>query len=107
MVDIKIVKRRGKLLRAVFVVIGIVFLARIVEVQILRHGTFKDYADSQQKSSMALKSKRGSIYDSRGRLLAYDMEVKSYSVNPRKQRRGGRQTGQNNGQIEILLEKGI
>jgi cell division protein FtsI (penicillin-binding protein 3) len=83
MVDIKIVKRRGKFLRAVFVVIGIVFLARTVEVQILKHGTFKEYADSQQKSSMILKSKRGSIYDSRGRLLAYDMEVKSYSVNPR------------------------
>lgn len=83
MVDNNTVKRRGKFLRAIFIIIGIVFLARAVEVQIVRHGTFKEYADSQQKSSMILKSKRGSIYDYRGRLLAYDMEVKSYSVNPR------------------------
>jgi len=83
MADLKIVKRRGRLLRAIFISIGVIFLARTVEVQIIRHGTFKEYADSQQKSSMILKSKRGSIYDSRGRLLAYDMEVKSYSVNPR------------------------
>jgi len=89
MADLKTVKRRGKLIRAVFIIIGIVFLARSVEIQILKHSTFKEYADSQQKSSMPLKSKRGSIYDCRGRLLAYDKEVKSYSVNPKYMKNPG------------------
>lgn len=83
MSDFNIVKGRGKILRAIFLIIGIVFTARAVEIQIIKHSKFRDYADSQQKSSMELKSKRGSIYDCRGRLLAYDMETKSYSVNPR------------------------
>ena len=89
MADLKTVKRRGKLLKAMFVVIGLVFVARSAEIQIFEHNAFKAYADSQQKSSMLLKSKRGSIYDCRGRLLAYDMEVKSYSVNPRYMRNPG------------------
>ena len=89
MADLRTVKRRGKLIRAAFIIIGIVFLARSVEVQIFKHNTFKEYADSQQKSSMLLKSKRGSILDCRGRLLAYDMEVKSYSVNPRYMKNSG------------------
>lgn len=83
MTELKNVRRRGRLISFIFVVLGIIFLARAVELQIIKHGTFREYADSQQKSSMLLKSKRGSILDCRGRLLAYDMEVKSYSVNPR------------------------
>ncbi len=83
MTELKRVRRRGRLISFVFVTLGIVFLGRAVELQILKHGAFREYADSQQKSSMILKSKRGSILDCRGRLLAYDMEVKSYSVNPK------------------------
>jgi cell division protein FtsI (penicillin-binding protein 3) len=89
MADLKTVKRRGRLIRAVFIIIAIIFVARAVEIQIIKHNVFKEYADSQQKSSMLLKSKRGSILDCRGRLLAYDMEVKSYSVNPRYMKNPG------------------
>jgi cell division protein FtsI/penicillin-binding protein 2 len=83
MTDFKTVKRRGRVIKILFMVMGIVFFARVLEVQVIKHKKFRNYADSQQKSSMVLKSKRGSIYDCRGRLLAYDMEVESYSVNPK------------------------
>ncbi|UCE65009.1 MAG: transpeptidase family protein [Candidatus Zixiibacteriota bacterium] len=91
MTDFRTLRRRGRLIRAVFIIIGLVFLARSVEVQIFKHNTFKEYADSQQKSSMLLKSKRGSILDCRNRLLAYDMEVKSYSVNPGYMKNSGQE----------------
>ena len=76
MTDFNLLRRRSKIIWLVFILVGVVFVARSFELQILKHKTFRDYADSQQKSSMILKSKRGSIYDCRGRLLAYDMDAK-------------------------------
>ena len=81
MTDFKTVLKRGRLIKVILIIMGAVFFARALEIQIIRHRAFSDYADSQQKSSMLLKSKRGAIHDCRGRLLAYDMEARSYSVN--------------------------
>ncbi len=83
MTEFRIIQKRGKILAIIFAFICISFVARAVEIQIVKHKAFKEYADSQQKSSMPLKSKRGAIYDCRDRLLAYDMETKSYTVNPK------------------------
>ena len=55
MTDFKTVKRRGRVIKVLFIIIGIIFVARVLEVQIIKHKKFKDYADSQQKSSMILK----------------------------------------------------
>ncbi len=90
MTDRFLIARRGKLLFILLGVIGIIFVLRAAEIQILRHSQFRAYADSQQQSSMPLKARRGTIYDREGRKIAYDVEVKSYSVNPRymKDKRG-------------------
>ncbi|MEE9553775.1 MAG: penicillin-binding protein 2, partial [candidate division Zixibacteria bacterium] len=83
MVDIRKIRNRGKVLIVVLSITGIVFTARAVQIQIIQHSKFTAYADSQQKSAMPLKARRGSIYDSRGKVLAYDLEVKTYTINPK------------------------
>ena len=83
MVDIRKIRKRSRIILAFIILIGAVFGLRAAQVQILQHGKYAAYADSQQRSAMTLKAKRGSIYDIQGRLLAYDVEVKTYTVNPR------------------------
>jgi stage V sporulation protein D (sporulation-specific penicillin-binding protein) len=74
--------RRGRLLIVCLGLTGSVFVVRAVQIQIIQHKEFAQYARSQQQSAMPLKAKRGGIYDCEGRALAYDMEAKTYTVNP-------------------------
>jgi len=81
--DIRMIRKRSRVVMAFIVLVGAVFVGRAAQVQIFQHKKFAVYADSQQKSAMTLKARRGSIYDFQGRLLAYDMEVRTYTVNPK------------------------
>lgn len=83
MVDIRKIRKRGRVLIIALSATGIVFAARAVQVQIIQHSEFAAYADSQQKSAIPLKARRGSIYDSQGKVLAYDVEAKTYTINPK------------------------
>lgn len=74
--------KRGRLIIICLVLMGCIFVARAVQIQIIRHREFAQYAKSQQQSAMPLKAKRGGIYDCEGRALAYDMEARTYTVNP-------------------------
>ncbi|HBZ01364.1 MAG TPA: hypothetical protein DEO84_08615, partial [candidate division Zixibacteria bacterium] len=75
--------KNGRIIIAFIALFWVIFLLRAAQVQILQSKRFKDYADSQQHSTIPLAARRGSIYDCRGRLLAYDIEAKSYTVNPK------------------------
>lgn len=83
MVDIRKIRKRGRIVFIFILVVGAIFVARAAQVQIVQHKKFAAYADSQQRSAMPLKARRGSIYDSQGKLLAYDLESRTYSVNPK------------------------
>jgi len=83
MVDIRKIRKRGRVIIAFIVLVGVVFMSRAAQVQIFQHGKFAAYAASQQQSAMPLKARRGSIYDCQGKLLAYDVEARTYTVNPR------------------------
>lgn len=76
------IRKRGRVIVVFLVLAGLIFVARAVQIQIIQHGKFAKYARSQQQSAMPLKAKRGAIYDCEGRALAYDMEARSYTVNP-------------------------
>jgi cell division protein FtsI (penicillin-binding protein 3) len=82
MSDIRTIRKRGKLIAILIFLTGMVFVARAVQVQIIQHNRYAAYADSQQKSAIPLKAKRGSIYDSQGKILAYDLESSTYTVSP-------------------------
>ncbi|HBC46610.1 MAG TPA: hypothetical protein DCZ43_06150 [candidate division Zixibacteria bacterium] len=75
--------KNGRIIIAFIALFWVIFLLRAAQVQILQSKRFKDYADSQQHSTIPLAARRGSIYDCKGRLLAYDIEAKSYTVNPK------------------------
>ena len=76
-------RNRGRGVIFLMAFICTIFIARAVQIQIIQHGEYAAYADSQQQSAMPLKAKRGAIYDCEGRTLAYDVEAKTYTINPR------------------------
>jgi cell division protein FtsI (penicillin-binding protein 3) len=75
--------KNGRFIIAIIALFWIVFILRAAQLQIFQTQKFSDYADSQQKATIPLAARRGSIYDCKGRLLAYDIEAKSYTVNPK------------------------
>jgi cell division protein FtsI (penicillin-binding protein 3) len=75
--------KNGRIIIFLIALLWVIFVLRAVQIQIIQSKRFKDYADSQQHSTMPLAARRGSIFDCKGRLLAYDIEAKSYTVNPK------------------------
>jgi cell division protein FtsI (penicillin-binding protein 3) len=83
------IRSRGKFILFIFAIFWVIFAARAVQIQIIESDKFKEYADSQQKSTIPLAARRGAIYDCEGRPLAYDIEAKSYTVNPKYMKNQG------------------
>ncbi len=83
MITRQTVNKNGKFVILAVAFFWVIFLARAAQVQLLDGKKFRDYADSQHKSTMPLAARRGTIYDCKGRPLAYDIEAMSYSVNPK------------------------
>jgi cell division protein FtsI (penicillin-binding protein 3) len=87
MISKQSINKNGQIVIGVVAFFWVVFFLRAVQVQIIQSKQFKDYADSQQQSTMQLAARRGTIYDCKGRPLACDVEAKSYSVDPRFMKR--------------------
>jgi cell division protein FtsI (penicillin-binding protein 3) len=85
------IRKRGRIIFAFLILMGLIFVARAVQIQIIQHGKFSKYARSQQQSAMPLKARRGAIYDCEGRALAYDVEARTYTVNPGYMKSPGRE----------------
>jgi cell division protein FtsI (penicillin-binding protein 3) len=83
------INRNGKFIIFFIALFWLLFIARAVQIQIVQSRRFREYADTQQKSTMPLAARRGAIYDCKGRPLAYDIEAKSYSVNPKYMKNQG------------------
>jgi cell division protein FtsI (penicillin-binding protein 3) len=81
------INRNGKVLIAVIALFWVIFIGRAVHIQIIHSAEFRDYADSQHRSTMPLAARRGAIFDCKGHPLAYDIEAKSYAVNPKYMKR--------------------
>ena len=58
------------------------FLAKLVYVQIISHEYYAERARSQHTARLELRARRGSIFDSRGRLLAVSLDRRSFFVDP-------------------------
>jgi cell division protein FtsI (penicillin-binding protein 3) len=61
---------------------AIVVIARLVQVQIVRHDDYTLRATRQQERTLSLNPVRGSIRDSRGRLLAESVSAESVYADP-------------------------
>jgi len=83
MISKQSINKNGQIVFGVVAFFWVIFFLRAIQVQIVQSKQFENYADSQQKSTMQLAARRGTIYDCKGRPLACDIEAKSYSVNPK------------------------
>src|SRR5687768_14339053 len=61
---------------------GVVVVARLVQVQLVRHDHYVAKAQRQQERTLALNPVRGSILDTRGRVLAESIAAESIYADP-------------------------
>ena len=61
---------------------GLVVVARLVQVQLVRHDHYVARAQRQQERTLALNPVRGSILDTRGRILAESVAAESIYADP-------------------------
>src|SRR5215218_10425305 len=61
---------------------ALIVVARLVHVQLVRHDHYVARAQRQQERTLALNPVRGSILDSRGRVLAESVPAESIYADP-------------------------
>jgi len=61
---------------------AVIVIARLVQIQLVRHGDYVVKAARQQERTLALQPIRGSIMDSRGRILAESVAAESIYADP-------------------------
>ncbi len=75
-------RKRMNVAFVVFMVwLGIIFL-RLVDLQILRHKTYKKIVRIQNSRTISIDSKRGDIFDRNGRILATSIRASSVYIVP-------------------------
>jgi len=74
--------RRTIQLSALLAAWGIVVIGRLVQIQVVRHADYVERARRQQERTIALSPTRGSILDSRGRVLAESVSADSVYADP-------------------------
>jgi cell division protein FtsI (penicillin-binding protein 3) len=71
------VKSRALLVLALLAVWTGLVVARLYELQVVRHAEFSSRAERQQHLEVELAAPRGTVYDARGRELAVSIDVES------------------------------
>ena len=74
--------RRLIILFAFLTAWGLVVTARLIQIQMLRNEHYESRAAKQQERTLSLTPMRGSIRDSRGRILAESVTVESIYADP-------------------------
>lgn len=74
--------RRMLQLFAVLAAWAIVVIARLIQIQLVRHDDYVARAQRQQERTIALNPVRGSILDARGRVLAESVAAESIYADP-------------------------
>ncbi len=75
-------RRRMFLLGMGVAVWAVIIVARLVQIQIVRHEDYVQRAARQQERTITLTPMRGSVYDARGRLLAESITSNSIYADP-------------------------
>lgn len=75
-------RKRLLLLAALLATWAVVVIARLVQIQIVRHEHYELRAQKQQERTVALTPVRGSIRDAKGRLLADSVVAESIYADP-------------------------
>lgn len=75
-------QRRLLQLFAVLAAWAVIVIARLIQVQLIRHGEYVTKAARQQERTLALQPVRGSIVDRNGRILAESIAAESIYADP-------------------------
>lgn len=73
---------RAKYIYAFFIIFFILLLLRITYLQVFKKNFFQDLAQNQYYRLIPLSGKRGTIYDSKGRILAKEINTHSVFADP-------------------------
>lgn len=76
--------KRYKFVLALIIIVFIFLIGRICYLQFKDGASLKESAYNQQTTNSIITAKRGTIYDSTGKVLAISSQVDTISVNPRK-----------------------
>lgn len=61
---------------------AVVILARLIQLQVIRHGEYRRLAQEQQEHLVEVRPPRGAVLDRNGQRLAMSLPVESIYVNP-------------------------
>lgn len=75
-------RRRLYALAAIWGIVCLVLAGRLVQVQAVRHQSYLLQARRQHQRRTALRANRGAILDRLGRVMAVDVEARSFFANP-------------------------
>ncbi len=78
----RVVRRRLLVTGCVMVLWGIAIEARLVHLQVLRHGELVERAQRQRSRTIDTHPKRGAIVDREGQVLAYSVDVETIVAVP-------------------------
>jgi len=71
---------RPRIIAALFIVVGLFLVGRLVQLQILQHDQWTTYATSIQEVTIELAPQRGTIVDRNGLALAEDIKAMAIAV---------------------------
>jgi cell division protein FtsI (penicillin-binding protein 3) len=74
---------RLRLLQIGIIVLFVAICLRLVQVQIVDFGTYRDYARKQYQTKVVLPATRGTIYDRNGSVLASNSMFVSFAADPK------------------------
>ncbi len=73
-------RRRARSLRIFLLVVAAVILARMIQVQVIEHGSWTRAAAAVQERELEMSPRRGAIYDRAGTLLAFDIKAMAIAI---------------------------
>lgn len=76
--------KRLKTIRSFIILLLLILVFRIAYIQFIDGNNLRKKASAQQTATKTITPNRGTIYDSRGKVLAISAEVDTVSVNPSK-----------------------
>jgi len=76
----RIIRMRGRIVLAIFVVILAIIVGRLVQLQIVQHRYWLERAQASQERTIELPPQRGSIVDRNGTVLAVDVKAMAIAV---------------------------
>jgi cell division protein FtsI (penicillin-binding protein 3) len=77
------VQARLRLLQIGIIVLFVAICLRLVQVQIINFGTYRDYARKQYQTKVVLPATRGTIYDRNENVLASNSMFVSFAADPK------------------------